>query len=739
MKLKKIIIFILTIFIMLPVKTYAKSTLTGNELFYIHGHTILKTTTESQLSLMYGTPKLITDTAFGGKGMTYYDSDFNWILHVETNASGVIKAIGGIGEDFMGQNYTYLEEDKDNTFSLLSGEAFDAYDRGILGEYNYNANYTEYKEYRTRFQANPALYKYGLQKHAVLFSKLIAKISGYEFPQTYIDEDLFYYNEQLIYNGSNLYDYAEKNGKDKEIKRISTSFSIFAYLPNPLSLGSSSYYHLAGSEYKYLFYDISLGDGSAWNSYSTTVSYINPDFMKQRKKIALTKEEQNILQRVLENYKQYNYYGELYMKSEEDLFTSPQDYTNLPLKPGVVNQNALLMSTAYINIARAGAGLNNLELSNDIATAAQYKATLVYYLNSHGYKVDHYPQKIDEIPQDFYDVAQKYMNENLYTGSITSSIVNALNDGYGDPIAGGHRYNILTPSYTTWGPGTANGQGVHKFSGYQSYDNELVAWPAKGITPIDMVYGGIGYWTARFYKNYKTTTVSKVTIKNLSSGAIYTIDKNNLKSSQRFANPSSIQVSFYDSGITYQHEDVFEITLHNITDTRTNKETDYTYRSVFYQLYQEDKVAVTDLTLNKNEITLGVNETERILAAITPTDATDKSVKFTSSNNRVATVRADGTVTALKPGTATITITSGNITKTVKIGVKDASGIVPSYLKGDLNENGIIEIADALEALYYVAGKKTSNDIKIAIGDMNENGSIEIVDALEILKIYKNS
>lgn len=63
---------------------------------------------------------------------------------------------------------------------------------------------------------------------------------------------------------------------------------------------------------------------------------------------------------------------------------------------------------------------------------------------------------------------------------------------------------------------------------------------------------------------------------------------------------------------------------------------------------------VTSITLNKTYITKFVGESETLKATIKPSSATVKGITWTSSDNSVAIVDAEGVVTALKPGTATI-------------------------------------------------------------------------------------
>ena len=73
------------------------------------------------------------------------------------------------------------------------------------------------------------------------------------------------------------------------------------------------------------------------------------------------------------------------------------------------------------------------------------------------------------------------------------------------------------------------------------------------------------------------------------------------------------------------------------------------------------KVAVNSVTLAPTSATLTLGETETVtlIPTVLPDDATDKSVTWSSSNEAVATV-ADGVVTAVAPGTATITATATN-------------------------------------------------------------------------------
>ncbi|GHT51768.1 hypothetical protein AGMMS49982_10100 [Bacteroidia bacterium] len=75
-------------------------------------------------------------------------------------------------------------------------------------------------------------------------------------------------------------------------------------------------------------------------------------------------------------------------------------------------------------------------------------------------------------------------------------------------------------------------------------------------------------------------------------------------------------------------------------------------------------IPVTDVTLNKATATLAIGGTEQLTATIAPTDATNRNVSWTSSDNDIATVDDAGLVTAVAAGTADITVTTEDGGKT---------------------------------------------------------------------------
>ena len=118
-------------------------------------------------------------------------------------------------------------------------------------------------------------------------------------------------------------------------------------------------------------------------------------------------------------------------------------------------------------------------------------------------------------------------------------------------------------------------------------------------------------------------------------------------------------------------------------------------------------VAVTSVVLDKTSARINEGETLALKATINPSDATNKNLTWSSSNNSIATV-TDGTVKAIKQGTVTITVTGGNNkTATCKVTVlsKPKEGTKPI-------ETETVEPIDEPEPLIPVKPPIETNELE---------------------------
>lgn len=72
------------------------------------------------------------------------------------------------------------------------------------------------------------------------------------------------------------------------------------------------------------------------------------------------------------------------------------------------------------------------------------------------------------------------------------------------------------------------------------------------------------------------------------------------------------------------------------------------------------EVSVTGVALSPNTISLIPGMTSQLTATVSPANASDKSVNWTSNNAGVATINTDGVVTGISEGNATITVATND-------------------------------------------------------------------------------
>ena len=75
-------------------------------------------------------------------------------------------------------------------------------------------------------------------------------------------------------------------------------------------------------------------------------------------------------------------------------------------------------------------------------------------------------------------------------------------------------------------------------------------------------------------------------------------------------------------------------------------------------------IAITGVIITPASVSIAVGGTQQLTNTIAPANATNQNVSYTSSNTNVAKVNATGLVTAVAAGTATITVTTIDGSKT---------------------------------------------------------------------------
>ena len=141
-------------------------------------------------------------------------------------------------------------------------------------------------------------------------------------------------------------------------------------------------------------------------------------------------------------------------------------------------------------------------------------------------------------------------------------------------------------------------------------------------------------------------------------------------------------------------------------------------------------IKATKITLDKTNINL-TNEKycDKITAKIEPSEASDK-VKYTSSNEKVAKVKEDGTVIAVGKGNCIITATT---TDGTNLCAKCNVTSEVEYQKGDVNKDGIVDVADVVYAMNKLS-KGTLTDEEKIIGNVNDDSIFDVADVIKIMR-----
>ncbi|PXV91055.1 Ig-like protein group 2 [Lachnotalea glycerini] len=142
------------------------------------------------------------------------------------------------------------------------------------------------------------------------------------------------------------------------------------------------------------------------------------------------------------------------------------------------------------------------------------------------------------------------------------------------------------------------------------------------------------------------------------------------------------------------------------------------------QVKKSNDVEVTDIEIGNYEEEMEVDKSQAISATVIPSDATDTTVKYSSSDSEVATVLSTGEVKAKAKGTVVITVKAGDISKEIEITVKVATTKIEvnkSYVvlkpeeEFQLKANALP--SDALQTMTYEAEDKE-------IATVESNGTI---------------
>ena len=197
----------------------------------------------------------------------------------------------------------------------------------------------------------------------------------------------------------------------------------------------------------------------------------------------------------------------------------------------------------------------------------------------------------------------------------------------------------------------------------------------KDITITSATTNRFVIWGAKYYTS-SAPTLSSISLNTSNVQTIFDVDEtfsySGLVVTAHYSDSSSQTVT----PTSVSSPDMSTIGEKTVTVTYNDKTASYTISVI------EPDIPVSGVSLDKNSATLSVGGTTQLTATVSPNDATNKDVSWSSSDDTIAEVSTTGLVTANKAGSATITVTTddGEYQATCSITVQNASGTIVDEL-----------------------------------------------------------
>ena len=273
-----------------------------------------------------------------------------------------------------------------------------------------------------------------------------------------------------------------------------------------------------------------------------------------------------------------------------------------------------------------------------------------------------------------------------YTVDVTNNVVRCKNSGYvmgvfenGDILENNSYSGTTMTAKRLKYPNYSSTVATYSYYNVDEYSNELGIvnvsgdnylintegiYPATGGFPRFLTYGNLVGANSNNFFMMRDSTVLKLStsgsvVEQFSLDDVEVLDGGDIYNTKR--NPLLIT----------DDDDILFI------------DTDWdTVRKI-----QKRKIPTTGITLNKASVFLKTGTTETLIPAIAPSNATNQSILWTSSDNNVVTVK-NGILTFASKGIATITATTvdGNYTAECNVACFDFEDNFVNY---GFDENGI--------------------------------------------------
>lgn len=263
-----------------------------------------------------------------------------------------------------------------------------------------------------------------------------------------------------------------------------------------------------------------------------------------------------------------------------------------------------------------------------------------------------------------------------------------------------------------------NGKTVNSYS-YGNSDNNWIGFTASETG----TYIGYAYMTGDYTSTMSASAVCKEKTVSVTRLALSDTRLNLVEGDEKTLTATVFPGNATNKNVTWKSDNTKIATVSNgvikAVGVGTAKITvttaDGSISAICNVTVSKRTIDVTEVSLNKTSVTLTEGEEKTLTAKVSPPNATDQSVKWTSSNTKVATV-SNGTVTAVGNGTAVITVEANDGNK-----------------KAECTVN-VVKLADEVKSKFVVAKVSaiTGSEVTVDVSIKNNPG----ITALKVMLEY---
>lgn len=345
---------------------------------------------------------------------------------------------------------------------------------------------------------------------------------------------------------------------------------------------------------------------------------------------------------------------------------------------GTLTDAALEEATEYLNFIRSLAGLDPVSLSPLYTFRSQNGALLLAANDELSHTPPPAPGMSDALYESAYlgtslgNIAKfNWMRPEILLDGVEYFV---RDDGDFNLSTLGHRRWLLNPYMKETGFGLANAKSGMSYVAMYAVDSgnsdarwDYVAWPAAEAFPVELMRRDLAWSISLNDAIYDLSASSPVIrLRELVSGAEFIFDYS-LRSGDGFCLLNTagfgsgscliFRPDLKSAGIgEYVQNQKWQVEVSGLV----RRDAEPAEISYLCEMYALNPIDVANVEISHLSAAMTVGETLQLSANVIPAYADDLRVAYASSDPAVAAADASGLVTALSPGSCTVTVTTSN-------------------------------------------------------------------------------